>query len=88
MRFEKEAEIIGGLFGDGLDAIGKSITDGIVNGFLGILKYIIVIIYWGCKIGIIVCLLTYICSQDRSSISLGVKLGFIYLITAIIGGMV
>jgi hypothetical protein len=85
---DDSGKFVGGWVGDGLDAISKSLTDGIVNGFLQIIDYIILFIYWGCKIGIIVCMLTYFCSQDKKAVSTGIKLGFLFLIISIIGGSI
>lgn len=85
--FDKETKIVGGLVGDALNDVGNSITDGIVNGFTQIVEYIVVIAYWVCKIGILMCLLVFICSQDKKAVTLGFKLGFIYLIIAIVGGV-
>lgn len=83
-----EIQIVGGLVGDGLDAISKSISNGIVNGLLLVLSYVLIIVYWFCKNGIMVCFLTYICSKDKTIITAGVKLSFLYLISSIIGGMI
>lgn len=88
MIYNKDIEFVGGLVGDGLNSISKAITDGFVNGIIIILGYLLVVIYWCCKNGIIVCFLSYICSKDNKSISTGVKLAFIYLISVIIGGAI
>ena len=86
MIFKESDKFIGGLIGDGIENISDSITTGFVNGFLIIIDYLITFGFWFCKVGILVCVLLFICSKDQKAITYGFRLGFIYFVIALIGG--
>lgn len=79
-----EERVIGGMAGDFLQGLNNSIRDGIITGFATLFQYFVVLLFWFTKIGILACMLTYFCTGDRKSIIWAFKLGFIYLIIAII----
>jgi hypothetical protein len=84
MLFCKDTEFVGGLVGDGLDAIGSSIKQGIFDGFAAvgnaIMELVEPFVNWGCPIVIICCTIAYFPSKDRKLISTAFKTGFVYLI--------
>lgn len=82
----EDAKFIGGIVGDSLESLGNTIRDGIINGFLTIIEYLITFSYWFCQIGILVCILLFICSHDQKAVSIAFKLIFIFIIVVIIGG--
>ena len=84
MLIQNETEIVGGLVGDALDSVGNSIKNGIVQGFAAVFKMIFdftePIIYWGCQIVILCCVLTYFTSKDKKSIAIGMRTFLIFIV--------
>jgi hypothetical protein len=81
-------QIVGGWLGNQLDNIGKSITDGIYNGFVAVMDGLCGIVFWASKIGILCCVIVYIASKDNKAISFGWKLALLYLIASIVGDFI
>ena len=86
--FDDSDKFVSGWLGDGLKSISEAVTQGFLNGFSKIIEYIFCAGYWFCKIGVLLCVLLYICSHDQKAVTTGFKLGFIYLIIAIIGSAI
>jgi hypothetical protein len=80
----KDFEIIGGWTGEQLDNLGKSITEGIYNGFIAIVDTVCNFIFWASQVGIICCIIIYFASKDNKAVSLAWKLGLIYIVTAVV----
>lgn len=77
-------EVVGGMVGEGLDAVGKSIKDGIVNGFISLIKFVFdffdPIIYWGCQIIILYCIIIFFVSREKKPIAVAMKT-FLFFVT-------
>lgn len=79
-----DTEFVGGWVGNGLDSIGQSISDGIYNGFIAIVDTLCEFVFIGSKVGIIGCVIVYIASKDKKSVSMGIKLLLAYLIATVV----
>jgi len=82
-KVKNETEFVGGIVGEALDSIGASIKNGIVAGFAEIIKilfsFLDPILYWGCQIVIVYCVIIYFSSKDKKSVSVGMKAFLIFI---------
>jgi hypothetical protein len=81
-----ESKIVGGIVGDGLDKIGKSISDGIYNGFVTVTGCIFDFIFWTTQAGIICCILIYFASKDKKAVSWGWLFAIWYIVASAVKG--
>lgn len=90
-----KTEFIGGWAGDQIDKFNgwtdeqiqkliDAIAKGIYKGFIAIVDTLCEFIFWSSKIGIIACIIVYIASKDKKSVSLGIKLLLVYFVATVV----